>query len=193
MSGLVDTVQAQLTPEVVQQISRQLGRGEGDVQKAIGVALPTLVAALARNSQSPQGAESLTRALERDHDGAVLGNVPQAVAGYESGSGAGILRHVLGDQQGRVETAVQQGSGVDAGALLQMLAPVVLGALGQMQQRQHLDASQVAGALQQERTQLEGSRGDLMSLVGGLLDQNKDGSAVDDVISLASRFLSSRR
>jgi hypothetical protein len=193
MSSLVDAVQSQLTPAVVQQMSRQLGSNEGEVQKAIGMALPTLVAALARNSQSPQGAEALTRALERDHDGSVLRNVPEVVANYQSGSGAGILRHVLGGQQGQVETAVRQGAGVDAGALLQMLAPVVLGALGQMQQQQHLDPSQVAGTLQRERTQLEGSRGDLMAVVGGLLDQNKDGSAIDDVISMASRFLGSRR
>ena len=53
-------------------LAKQLGADTGATRNAVSTALPALVGALARNSQRPGGAESLGRALERDHDGSVL-------------------------------------------------------------------------------------------------------------------------
>jgi hypothetical protein len=76
MASVLESVLAQISPEVSRQISQRLGVDQQTVHTAITMATPILVAALARNSADPQGAASLTNALERDHDGTILNDVP---------------------------------------------------------------------------------------------------------------------
>jgi hypothetical protein len=154
MPSVLESVLAQLTPEVSRQISRKLGVDQQTVQSAITLALPILLAALARNSSQPQGASSLSNALARDHDGAILNDVPGAVRDYQDQPGDGILKHVLGDQRGAVGDALTQSSGADGAVILEMLAPIVMGVLGNMQQQQRLDADSLATTLGQERERL---------------------------------------
>jgi hypothetical protein len=149
---------------VSRQISRRLGVDQQTVQLLITFAVPILVAALARNSANPQGASSLSNALTRDHDGSILSDVPGAVRNYQNQPGDGILDHVLGDQRGAVSDGLTQVTGADGSAILQMLAPIVMGVLGNMQRQQHLDPGSLAATLGREREQLAQSGGPLSEM-----------------------------
>jgi hypothetical protein len=192
MATLVESLTPLLDAEVVGRMSQKLGVDEQTARRGVEVALPLLVSALARNSASPEGAQALSNALARDHDGSVLQRVPNAVDNYQAGPGDGILRHVLGEQRANVETTLTQTTGVNASALLQMLAPVVLGAVGNMAQKQQLDAGGLATTLQSEQQQMSHSRPDMMGMLSTVLDTNKDGSPLDDVIGLAGKLFSRR-
>jgi hypothetical protein len=192
MATLEDSVKQQLDPATVDQMARQLGVSDAKVQQAIGVGLPLLLSALAKNSSSNEGAQSLSNALSRDHDGSVLQHKQDAVANYQQ-VGGGIVGHVLGAQQAPVESAITQQTGVDAGALLQMLAPIAMGVLGQAQRQQRLDPGDLAGALQTNQQQMEQQNGSLLSTINSMLDSNKDGSAIDEVAGMLGKFLNSRR
>ena len=189
---LEDSVKQQLDPATVDQMARQLGVSDAKVQQAIGVGLPLLLAALAKNSSSSDGARSLSDALSRDHDGSVLAHKQDAVANYQQ-LGGGIVGHVLGSQQAPVESAITRQTGVDAGALLQMLAPIAMGVLGQAQRQQRLDPGDLAGALQTNQQQMQQQNGSLLSTINSMLDSNKDGSAIDEVAGMLGSFLNSRR
>jgi hypothetical protein len=154
MASVLEQVLAQVTPEVSRQISRRLGVDQQTVQLLITIAVPILVAALARNSATPQGASSLSNALAHDHDGTILEDVPSAVRNYQDQPGDGILKHVLGDQRSEVGDVLTQVTGADGSAILQMLAPIVMGVLGNMQRQQNLDPGSLATTLGQEREQL---------------------------------------
>src|SRR5690606_21884062 len=154
MASVLEQVLAQVTPEVSRQISRRLGVDQQTVQLLITIAVPILVAALAKNSANPQGASSLSNALTRDHDGTILNDVPGPGRNYEQQPGAGILKHVRGNEQAQVGNVLTQVTGADGSALLQMLAPIVMGVLGNMQRQEHLDADGLATTLGQEREQL---------------------------------------
>jgi hypothetical protein len=193
MATLVESLTPLLDTEAVNRIGQTLGVDEQTARRGVEVALPLLVSALARNSASPEGAQALSSALARDHDGSVLNRVPDAVSNYQSGPGDGILRHVLGAQRANVETTMTQATGMDASALLQMLAPVVLGAVGNMTRERRLDAGGLASTLQSERQQVSQARPDAMGMISTLLDMNKDGSPVDDVLGLAGKLFSRRR
>lgn len=193
MTALLDTLMQQFDSDAVSQISQQLGVDPQTAQKGIEVGLPLLVSALARESSSPEGAQSLSNALARDHDGSILNNLPAAIGNYQSQSGDGILRHVLGDRRDNVETAVTQSTGLDAAALLKMLAPVVLGALGNQQRQQNLDPGSLATTLQQEHQQIQQSDNNLMSLATRILDANQDGSIADEVTGMIGRLFSQRK
>lgn len=109
----------------------------------------------------------------------------------KAADGAGILRHVLGDRRGSVESGVGRVSGLDigqVGQLLALLAPLVMGALGKVKQRQGLDANGLQALLAGERSEVERrvptkGKGSLLDL----LDRDADGSVLDDLAELAGK------
>jgi hypothetical protein len=191
MSDLLNLLAGQLGQQTVQQISSQLGADQGATEQAISAALPMLISALGRNVESPAGAQALTQALERDHDGSILENLgPMLAQPSTLEDGNAILGHVLGAKRSNVETGISRTTGLDQGStaqLLMLLAPVVLGALGKQQHQQGLDADGVAGLLKQERQQTESSLGGFTRL----LDLDGDGEISDDLINLGAKFLGS--
>ena len=191
MSSLINLLVDQLDDQAIQQISAQLGADNQTTQQAISTALPLLVGALGRNTENPQGAESLLSALQNDHDGSILNNVAGAVSSQAvQQDGNAILSHILGARQDAVTHGVSQASGLDAGStgqLLSMLAPIIMGQLGQTQQQQGLDASALAGLLGTEREQADSQ----LSGLARLLDFDGDGQVMDDIINIGSKLLSS--
>lgn len=157
----------QLGPSAIGQISQQLGVDQQTARTGVEAALPLLLSALAQNAQSEQGAQSLANALARDHDGSVLNNLDAVLSGSRISDGDGIVRHVLGSQRGQVEQGLSQQLGLDGGSLLKILAPIVLGQLGQTQRQQGLDAGQLANQLQREQQGLQGNS--MFDLVTSLL------------------------
>lgn len=177
MSDTLQSVLAQLDPEAIGMIGEKLGVDPQTVQQGVQIGLPVLLSALARNTQTQDGAQSLAGALARDHDGSALQNLPATINSYQQGPGDGILRHVLGEQRGQVEQGLSQKAGLDGGALLQILAPIVLGSLGQQQRQQGLDPTAIANSLQTQQQALSG--GGIMDIVtqvlGGGAQQNPGG------------------
>ena len=189
-SSIMSMLSSQLDDSAVQQISHQLGVDEKSVEQGISAGLPVLLGALERNTSSTKGAKALTKELRRKHTGGILDHVTSALADENVlQDGSKILGHVLGDRQHNVEKGVSKISGLNQDQtvqLLQMLAPLVLGALGKKQQEQHLNSQGVATVLQQERQEAESS----LSGLSQLLDMDQDGDITDDVISLGSKLLS---
>ena len=194
MASLLEALTQHVTGSALQHVSRQLGTDEATTSGAIGAALPMILAALAKNASRADGADALNRALQKDHDGSVLNDVGGAVNGYASGPGAAILKHVFGGKQDAVAAGVGQAAGLDAskaGALLTMLAPVVMGALGKARRSGGLDAGGLAAMLGEEQAAIAPRAGGLGSLLS-MLDADKDGSVVDDVLGMAAKFLGKR-
>jgi hypothetical protein len=100
------------------------------------------------------------------------------------------LGHLFGGQQQAVATHLGSNTGLGEGGaanLLQMLAPVVMGALGQQQQQGGAAGliSSLMGAGQ--AAQQQNPQG--MGILSQLLDRNNDGSVVDDVLGMVGSFM----
>jgi len=168
----------QLSGAPTKRISGKLGADEGAVGNAIGAALPMLLGALSRNASNDDGARALDGALEKDHDGSILDDLPQFLANPEAGPGDGILRHVLGARRPAVEQGLSKSTGLDAGTIGQLLitlAPVVLGAVGKARREKQMDAGGLSQFLAGERREIEQKAPDQMGLIAGLLDSDGDG------------------
>ena len=191
MSSLMEMLAGQLGGENLSKISQAIGSDENTTKSAVGAALPMLIGALSRNGENEDGAQGILGALERDnHDGSIFENLPGFLDNKEyeqPKSGAGILGHLLGEKQDRVNQGVSQASGLSSdstGQLMKMLAPMVMGALGQKQRSEGLGAGDLMGLLGGEKKAVEQSEGG--SLIGRMLDQDGDGDFdLGDVAKMA--------
>lgn len=173
MAQLMDTILQALQSGGHQEIARSVGAPPAQTQSAIAAAVPMILAALAQKSANPQQAQSLDGALARDHDGGILNDVGAFLRGPQAQTqGNAILGHVLGERQAVAQQAVAQTSGLDAqqaGRILALVAPIVMGALGRAKRQGNLDAGGVAGALGDEHANLQQSMPDLMGTASQLL------------------------
>lgn len=171
MSDLLSALQNELSGNDLSQLAQALGASPNQTQAAIASALPALLSGLANNANSsPDGANALANALDRDHQaafGSHGGNVlfdlatqmlgaqqPRQAQAPKALDGAGILGHILGANTQSVSNGIANASGMDpklVSALLPALAPLVMSALGTVKQENNLDAAGVAGYLRQEQ------------------------------------------
>lgn len=189
MSFITDMIVQQLGNSGASMIAEKLGIPESVAKMAISAALPMLVGGLGRNASDPQGAQALAGALESKHNGNVLNDVMGALNSPEQQlDGMKILGHVLGGKQDNAQSALGQAAGIESGQardLMAMLAPIVLGQLGQQKQQQGLDASGLADLLGQERQTADEQLGGM----AGLLDMDGDGDVTDDMLKLGGSLL----
>lgn len=212
MFSLQDLLGSQQGTEAVASISNTVGADNSMVNTAIQMALPALINGLANNASTPEGAESLNAALEQDHDGSMLDNLgglagmifggQQAAAPPPPAANAGgILGHILGANQGAVAQDVSQKSGLNIGQvaqILMILAPIVMGYLGREKRQQNVGADGLGGLLggllggQQAQAAPQSSGNAMMDMVSGMLDSDRDGSAIDDIASMAMKYLTNK-
>lgn len=189
MSYIIEQLINQMNHSATDQIAKRLGVSEDVAKMAVTAGLPMLLGALGRNASDPQEAQALSQALERDHDGAILNNVREALSDPKQlEAGSAILKHVLGSKQNNVRNALGQAVGMDSNQVndvLSLLAPLVLGQLGKTKREQGLDANDLAGILQGERKTADQQLGGMASL----LDMDGDGDITDDVVNLGKRLL----
>lgn len=191
MDVLTQQLMQQLAGTGLSKISQKVGADEQTTSAVMSTVMPLLVAALAKNASKPDGAQSLHKALAEDHNGTILNNLSGFLSAPEAANGAGILKHVLGGQQPVVTQALARQTGLEdnqIGQILQIAAPLLMGALGQQQKQQGLDTGSLVAFLgtQQQTDQQENP--DLMSTLNNLLDFDRDGSAVDDVFGVLGKL-----
>ena len=191
MNAITQMITQQLAGGAVRSISQRLGISESAANTAVQIAVPLILTALARNASNKQGAEDLHNAINNDHDGSIFDNLSSYLGNPETGNGAGILGHVFGSQEPAIANNLAQASGLDqssANGVLETVAPLVMGALGQAQQQQALDPSGLSNLLESQQQQAQETAPGVIGMLGSMLDQNKDGSAMDDLQRMAAGF-----
>ncbi|MEO1517937.1 MAG: DUF937 domain-containing protein [Bacteroidota bacterium] len=198
---LMDLLQGQLSEGLIDQLSSQLGGADKKqtADAASGI-MSTMISALAKNAATPEGASALSNALQNDHDGSILDDVMGMLGGSSAPAqsqnnrmmnGAGILKHVLGGKQSGAVDMISQISGLESnktGSLMTMLAPLVMGALGRTQRQQGLNPNDLAGMLSGTVKSASNQRAE-MGLIGKFLDQDGDGSVMDDLAGMGMKIL----
>ena len=191
MNALTQIITQQLAGNAVGTIAQRFGISESTANTAVQMAVPLILAAMARNASNPEGAASLHQAVANDHDGSIFNNLMGYLGNPQSANGAGIVGHVFGGQQATVQNNLAQAAGMDQGSaagVLETVAPLVMGALGQTQQQTGLDAAGLSNMLNAQQQQAQASEPGLMGMLGSMLDQNNDGSSMDDLQRLAAGF-----
>ena len=175
------------------QLAEQVGGNEGQVKNGVMAALPAMLTALSKNTGTEKGAQELSNALETKHDGSILNNLSGYLSNPDLKDGAGILNHLFGSQTSNVANAVSQSSGLDSNGsmkMLQMLAPVLMGMLGQQKKQNNLDAEGIGNLTSMLASNFgsEAGASGIMDVVTNLLDANKDGNVMDDIMGMVGKL-----
>jgi hypothetical protein len=169
----VDLVHQQLGADTVQQISQRLGTDPATTRGAISAALPMLLGALAHTAAQSGQAAVVDQAADAHAD--VLGAVAHLLGAPPLADGGGALGRVLGGNFARVQEGVSKVSGLDrqqAGRLVTILAPIVLGALARKKREEGLSQDALENALRQEQREAQRrAPTHIGGLVGGLMGQ----------------------
>ncbi len=173
MDTILNLLNGSLGKDLVEGISKNTGTTPAETQSVVTAALPALLSGLQQNASSG-GAEGILHAIGSKHDGSILSNLAGFLGSSDTDDGKGILKHILGDKQGALESNISRNTGVSSGAvskILAMLAPIVMGYLGKQSRSSNVadgkGLNDLLGGL------LGGNSGG--NILGGLLDQNGDG------------------
>lgn len=152
-SDLIASIQRMVTPDLIGKIAGGLGYDKGAVGQAVAAGIPAILASLTAVADKSDGAQKIANVLSQSS--VTLDEIRSSFTGAEQQSiadhGASVLSTLLGNGPAKaLANAVSEYSGLGPSAgksLLGLLAPLVLGVLGQKQRTLGLDAGGIANLL----------------------------------------------
>jgi hypothetical protein len=164
------------------QLGQQFGLDDSQVSAALSALVPALSAGFQKNMSNQQGLDGLLSALAGGQhqryleDGSMLSQ-PDATA-----EGNGILGHVFGSSEvsRQVATRAAAQTGIGENVLKSMLPLVAAMMMGTMSKQVAQPSASQAG--------VGASGASLLGMLTPMLDSNRDGSIVDDVVGMIGRF-----
>ena len=167
----------------VRQLGSQVGLAPDQTTAALSALVPALAAGFQRNLQSQGGLESLMSALSSGNHGQYIDNPDES---WRSGRGGRWQRHsrAPAGQQGRQPRGRQSRGGANRTEHRCAQTDAAAG--------RHPDDGRIreqSGNASSIASGLGGSGGGIAAMLTPLLDQNRDGSIMDDVTSMIGRFM----
>lgn len=180
---ILQTIAGPQGDAAVNQLAAQFGVTPEQARSAVTALLPALAAGLQRNTATESGLAGLLSALGRGRHDAYLDDPSSLAQPTTVEDGNAILGHVFGskDVSRQVAARASERTGIDPAILKKMLpliAALVMGGLSRRTKTTGGDAASGAG---------------LTAVLGSLLDQNRDGSMVDDVVGMLGGILGGQR
>lgn len=189
MEGILDLLKSTQGEKIIHGLSQETGTTPDKTAEVLSMAMPLLLGAMKKNASNPEGAKNLMSAIENKHNGGILDNLGSLFQGGVDANvlqdGSGILGHLLGGKQAKVEHALGQKTGVDANTIsriLKIAAPIIMGYLGKKKSQHGVsDAGSMNSLL---GGMLGGQPQQNQSLIMSLIDSDGDGSVLDDVAGM---------
>ena len=181
MAGLIDMIIN--NPAIVKTIAKQVGIDVDSANSIIGKLAPILMGGAKSNFNSDKDSGELIKKIESDNYAEMFDKPEEAVKQDNFKElGNDILSQLTGSKENSKEVAkhVENETGISSSIIknmLPMLAPMIIGALTKTSSASTIDSS----------AQSTGS--DMTSMLINLIDQDNDGSVIDDVMGMASKFI----
>jgi hypothetical protein len=158
------------------------GLTDDEVTSAVSALVPALAAGFQKNMSTPRGLDGLMAALAGGQhqqyvdDSGALGRAETITEGN------GILGHVLGSKEvsSQVASRAAAQTGIGESVLKSMLPVVAAMMMGTLSKQAAQPAGLQAGT--------DGGAEGLLGMLTPMLDSNRDGSVVDDVVRMVGRF-----
>jgi hypothetical protein len=174
--NILDTILKNgLDENILATISAKTGIDTSSIQDIVSQVAPKLVDGAKQNLASANDSGSLIDMISKTNLDSLKNN-PEAIDNSENSNMLSELFSSLNTNEGDVANELSAKSGIDASlitSLLPMLAPLVMGALNQ---KTNLGATDTSNT------------NDITSMLTNFIDQDNDGSVVDDLMGMAKKF-----
>lgn len=183
---ILDLLSGQLNNNnVIKELSKSTGADADKIQKAVKLGIPTLMQAIGKNANSPQGASSLAKALD-NHKGDKVDDVEGFLKNVDIKDGAKMLEHIFGSDNKNVQSNLSKQTGLkedQVSGVMAQLAPLLIGMLGKQKSSNNVGTEDLPSMLM--GLVKSGGNNDIMKTVTDLMDTNNDGNIIDDISKIA--------
>jgi outer membrane protein OmpA-like peptidoglycan-associated protein len=165
MLNLVDAVKGVLTPNVAGYLSRMTGESPMATASGLADVVPVVAAGIANKGSTTEGASGLLNMAEQSglssanlENPSALFSDPTALQRVTSGGGS-ILSSLFGDKLGMLSGMLGGQSGLggkSTSMLMSFVAPIALGMVGKHARESGMSASDLAGGLSAQKSQIAG-------------------------------------
>lgn len=149
--NLLEIVKTQINNTIINKAAGFLGENGAATQKALDILLPSVLGGMANKATTLSGADNLLGEINRGgHDGSILDTLSQILGnGTEAQgllkNGGNITNNLFGDNVSSITDWVASFAGIKSGSaknLLNLAAPIIMGAVGK-----NMDSSRTASSL----------------------------------------------
>lgn len=192
MATILKNILSQLGGDGLAQLGSLLGENKRSTKSALSTVIPSLVVALGRNSSSSDGAQALTEALIKNHDGSILENITDSLQNINQQDSDGILGHILGSKRKNVEAGLSKSTGLNIGSIVKLLgiaAPLLMGVLGKNRRENNLEANNISDLLQRDSRRINRRTSRKLSPIMQVLDSDGDGSVTEELVGFGAGLL----
>ena len=162
------------------EAGQRVGLSQEQTSTALSALVPALASGLQRNASLPGGLDSLLGALTNGGHARYIDD-PAALQNNDAvADGNNILGHILGskDESRKVASQAAAETGIGEDALKKLLPIAASMVMGSLAKQQTGGASMAAGI----------PGGGILAMLTPMLDQNRDGSVVDDVLGQVGKI-----
>ena len=178
--GILDSILKESGGAIVGQLAQNFGIDKKAAEAAIRNLAPTVARGLQRNTASNAGMDDLLDALGRGSHDKQLESPDSFDIDQMAKEGDDVLGHIFNnnkDVSRNVAGHAAKNTGLSSGMMKKMLPVVAMIVMGMISRK-----GRSAGLQPQQRKQTGG-------LLTSFLDTDGDGSIIDDVLSMAVKFL----
>jgi len=181
MAGLIDMIIN--NPAIAGSIAKQIGIDPNDAGSIIGKLAPILMGGAKKNLQSDSSSDGLLRQISNGQFSEMYDEPNIAIQkGDLTSMGNDILGQLTGSKENSRNVAkhVEEETGMSASVIKQilpMLAPFIIGALTK------------SSSSQRESYEQESQGGGLTDILTNMMDQDHDGSMIDDMMGMAMKHI----
>lgn len=185
--NILETIVGAQNGAAVDQLAAQFGLKPEQASSAIGALVPALAAGVKQNTSTESGLSGLLGALAGGRHETYLDNPGTLSDPGTTADGNAILGHLLGskDVSRQVAARASQQTGIDSSILKKMLPLVATMVMAGLSKR----SGASSGAIRDPQAAGAG----ITSMLEPMLDRNRDGSMVDDVVGMLGGFLGKKR
>lgn len=215
--NMFDMIQSAAGGQAVNEVAGKFGLSDAQAQMALKALLPAISGGLKRNAAQPQGLQGLMGALQKGSHERYLDNPEALTQPETVEDGNAILGHLLGskDMSRQVASHAAQKTGISDSILKQMLpivAAMAMGSLSKQSKKPEISdllmgalagqmggqksgggglagmvGSMLGGRLGKAPAQPQQAGGVNLGMLGGLLDADGDGNAMDDILNMVMK------
>lgn len=178
MNILNTILQSGLSDNLINSMSSKTGIDSSSVQNLIQDLAPQLLNGAKANLASDNDSSDLINMISNTNLDSIA-NHPEEIENMDTSNMLDQLFSSLNENESDVVSAMSAKSGIDASSissLIPMIAPLIMGALNKQTNLGSMDTS---------------NTNDITSMLTNFIDQDKDGSVVDDLLGMAKNSFNS--